>query len=64
LQLLPPPPVTWTQRPGFPPLAEQACPQQSSLLQQTSPTGWQEYALAQKPLWQLVEQHWESPEQV
>jgi hypothetical protein len=31
-------------------LALQEWPQQSSLVRHTSPTGWQEYALAQKPL--------------
>jgi len=38
----PPPPLTDAQRPTPPSLlAVQACPQHSSLLRQTSPTGWQ-----------------------
>jgi hypothetical protein len=57
VQLPPPPPVTSRQWPTPPSLlAEQACPQHSSLLRQISSTAWQEYALAQKPLWQFVEQ--------
>jgi hypothetical protein len=57
VQLPPPPPVTSRQCPTPPSLfAEQAWPQHSSLLRQMSSTAWQEYALAQKPPWQFVEQ--------
>jgi len=58
VQLPPPPPVVSMQWPTPPSLlAEQARPQHSSLLRQISSTAWHEYALAQKPLWQFVEQH-------
>ena len=57
-------PLMEAHRPTPPPVAVQAWPQHSSLLRQMSPTGWQEYALEQKPLWQLVEQQSVPVEQV
>jgi hypothetical protein len=64
VQLPPPCPFRTRQCPTPPSLlAEQELLQHSSSFRQMSLSAWQEYALAQKPLWQLVEQHWESPEQ-
>ena len=64
VQLPPPVPFRVRQCPTPPSaFAEQRLLQHSSLFRQMSLSAWQEYALAQKPLWQFVEQHWESPEQ-
>ncbi len=52
----PPPPVSNRQKPEPPSLTEHARPQQSAFFPQRSPVAWQEYAGAQKPPLQLVEQ--------
>jgi len=64
VQLPPPWPFRTRQRPTPPSLfAEQELLQHSSLPRQMSLSAWQEYAGAQKPDWQLVEQHCDPAEQ-
>jgi hypothetical protein len=64
VQLPPPCPFRTRQCPTPPsPFTEQELLQHSSSLRQMSLSAWQEYAFAQKPLWQFVEQHWDPLEQ-